>query len=111
MSDNLRAFLRAWLDWAEAGAPDSDRHTERNPNRFDAQCGLCSNTFNFEELAMDVHPNDTGELEEELGDLFESQGRSTGYPFGHAAYDHDAYNGTHHRNTYRLQWVRTQLEA
>lgn len=111
MSDDLKAFLRAWLDWAEAGAPDSDRHTKRNPNRFEGECGLCSNTYNFEELALDVHPEDTGRLEDELHDLFTEQGLNTDYPFGRDAYDRDADHGTQHRNTSRLLWVRTQLEA
>lgn len=111
MSDNLKAFLREWLDWAEAGAPDSAEHTERNPNRFDSRYGLCGNTCEFEELSLDVHPDDTGDLEVELSGLFEAQGLHRGYPFGQDAYDVDTERGTQHRNTNRLLWVRTQLEA
>lgn len=111
MSDDLKAFLRAWLDWAEAGAPDDNRHTERNPNRFERDYGLCSNTYNFEELALDVHPDETGDLEIELACRFEEQGLRPSYPFGYEAYDADAEGGTHHLNPARLAWVRKQLEA
>lgn len=109
MSDNLKAFLRAWLDWAMADAPDSDRCTDRNPNSFDRECGLCSNTHAFEELALDVYPHYTGALEDELGEQFRAAGLSKGYPFGQYVYDEDSEFGTHHCNLNRLAWVRTQL--
>lgn len=111
MSDDLKAFLRAWLDWAEAGAPDDGRHTNRNPNRFERDCGLCSNTYNFEELALNVHLDDVGDLETELSSLFAADGMDKGYPFGYAAYDEDAAGHTQHLNPTRLAWVRKQLEA
>lgn len=109
MGNHLRAFLQAWLDWAEADAPDSLRRTTRNPYGFDRDVGLCSNTHRFEERELGIELGYTGGLEVELGYLFESQGMSNGYPFGQAAYDADADDGTHHTNSARLAWVREQL--
>lgn len=111
MSDKLVAFLRAWLDWAEAGAPDGNSHTPRNPARFEPECGLCANTINFEETILDVHPEDTGDLEYELAGLFDADGLDRSYPFGDAAYDSDGDAGTHHKHEPRLAWVRGKLAS
>lgn len=110
MSDDLKAFLTAWLAWAEAGAPDSNRHTRANLCRFDAECGLCSNTYNFEEAALGIDSRDTGKLEDELHELLCEDNLSIGYPFGgDERYNYEANNLIHHKNEARLAWVRSKL--
>ncbi|BAG70363.1 hypothetical protein RSB1_gp05 [Ralstonia phage RSB1] len=111
MSNDLIGFLRAWLDWAEAGAPDDGRHTQRNPNRFDRDVGLCSNTYEYEELALDRLDCDRGELEDELHDAFMAEGLDGTYPFGQDAYDDGQVMGAQHKCETRLAWVRSKLAA
>ena len=92
VSPELERFLRDWLDWAEAGAPD------RNPHEFRAVAGLCSNCRWYFEDSM-LSP-----ARQELEALFEG-----GYPFGGPD---EYYSGRpHHTNPQRLAWVRAVLAA
>lgn len=111
MSNELKQFLAAWLAWAEAGGPDDSQHTKANPYRFARDAGLCSNTYDFEELALDVHPDNTGNLEHQLHVLFRKDGRDASYPFGRADYEEDADCNTQHLNPRRRSWVCKMLEA
>lgn len=111
MDGHLIAFLRAWLDWAEAGAPDSGRHTRHNPCRFEADCGLCANADNYEELQLDMLPEDCGEVCQNLNDEFAKDGLDTIYPFGKQAYEDRSDEYTQHKHEPRLAWVRSKLAA
>lgn len=70
MSELMREFLTAWLEWAEAGAPSHDT--------FRAEYGLCGNSNSFD--------GDTYCLEYELAAMFKADGLDGGYPFGESAY-------------------------
>ncbi len=93
MSDEEKtvlAFLREWLAWAEAGAPEGGRFF-----RYD---GLCN--------SFDRWP---GSGEYDLSDWFVGVD-CTSYPFGGtAAYKRDFDNDTMHLNPLRLAWVRETI--
>lgn len=92
ISPELRRFLRDWLAWAEAGAPDG------SPHDFCDVAGLCSNCCWYFPEAVD-HP-----AYFELTSMFKD-----GYPFGGCD---EYYSGRpHHTNPQRLAWVRAVLAA
>lgn len=91
MSPNLTRFLRSWITWAEADAPDGAPYYRAN--------GLCTNCY-----------GDFGvETEDELIELFVSQGLCMSYPFGRQAYVQDMDAAAQHLHPPRLAWVRKQL--
>ena len=93
VSPELERFLRDWLDWAEAGAPDD------NPHGFRGVAGLCVNCCWY-------FYGDVGRpaFLEQLGSMFK-----VGYPFGGRD---EYYSGRpHHTNPQRLAWVRAVLAA
>jgi hypothetical protein len=88
-SPELRAFLAAWLAWAEGGAP--------NKEPFDRSVGLCLNMprelkQEFKSLRISDFPSDWV------------------YPFGGSEhYDKAEKKRTQHLNPARLAWVREVL--
>ena len=93
ISPELEVFLRDWLDWAEAGAPND------NPHDFFVLVGLCSNcSWRFG--GDRKHP-----VYRELSDNF----IGNRFPFGGRE---EYYSGRpHHTNPQRLAWVRAVLAA
>lgn len=91
ISPELRAFLKAWLDWAESGAPDWDP--------FCRVWGLCSNArlMRCDKLMHEF-------LLQEFGP------QRYKYPFGGPEeFSIRDYNATQHENPARLAWVRAKL--
>lgn len=87
MSDDLRAFLRSWLEWVEAGAPP------RKP--YARHTGLCGAASKY---SYDVY--------DELYALFLPEP----YPFGADEYEDAAVNNTQHLDPNRLAFVRANME-
>jgi hypothetical protein len=101
MSDNLKAFLAAYIEWVEAGAGESDV--------FDRFAGLCSN---FRWHMADMHvPECESEAEvNDLKHLFSAEGLDEEYPFGgQDQYLYEADAETAHLNEARLSWVRSKV--
>lgn len=102
MSDHLKAFLSAYLEWVESGAPESDV--------FERFCGLCSNCKWY---MRDIGLSESGaEIEVfNLQDLFTSEGLDEDYPFGgQALYEYESGNDDSHLNKARIDWVRSKVE-
>jgi len=93
MSDLMKKFLTAYIEWVDAGAPEG--------KPFCRGYGLCSNSFETEGSAV----------ERELKGMFEADGLERTYPFGEADYDAHSTYGTHHLHQPRIDWVRKQLAA
>jgi hypothetical protein len=98
VSENLKAFLRAWLDWVEAGAPDC--------RPFKRRCGLCSN---LDAWARALVPDIRIDLEGELELMFKVDGLDQCHPFGFDAYFDARGSETQHLDTTRLAWVRSKI--
>lgn len=91
ISNELRKFLSEWLAWAEADAPSHQV--------FDSRFGLCRNVEHYS-----IYTNAYDELRELLG--------RDAYPFGgEVIYWGERKAISHHRNQFRLAWVRKTLEA
>lgn len=91
ISEDLRAALQSWLDWAEGGAP--------NGEPFFRDVGLCTNMWEWD---VEVGPELREVLEEEFVDDFE-------YPFGQHDYIERQDDSTLHQCPKRLAWVRKIL--
>ena len=101
MSENLTAFLRAWLAWVEAGAPESDA--------FERFAGLCSN-FRWYMCGNGASESDREHAVFYLQDIFKSEGLDEDYPFGGPdVYYEEAYDDTSHLNEQRIAWVRSKV--
>ena len=92
-SSELLAFYRAWLEWAEQGAPADAM--------FDRSAGLCA--------SLKVYSGNTRRLGEELMVQFYSAGLSTLYPFGELAFDRGRRWRSMHADPERVQWVRDRI--
>jgi hypothetical protein len=103
MSELMREFLQAWLDWAESdttlGLP------------FRKHAGLCTNGSWFVWEHKRAGPVESKAFNKELKGMLKRDGLDTDYPFGQAEYDRDADNDTQHTNGQRLAWVHSKLEA
>lgn len=86
-SNELKAFLQDWLNWAEG------RNSEFHYNPC---VGLCANSERFD---IDLI------IREELGIMF----NWCAYPFGEDHYDERMFNDTQHQDTNRLAWVKAAL--
>lgn len=104
MSDLLREFLKAWLEWAEGDVSDS--------TPFDATAGLCWNARLYI-LALPVRPIGVSpyDLSDELEFIFRDGGLCRSYPFGKNAYKDAEALQAMHKDPNRLAWVRKQLEV
>lgn len=85
-SDELKQFLQAWLDWAEAGGVGEE---------FVPRSGLC----HMLQTKWDML------LTDELDLLFNDKS----YPFGEDEFDRRMANNTQHLDPNRLAWVRAAL--
>lgn len=97
MSPELRSFLTAWLDWAEAGA-------EQGHSLFRRDEGLCSCSRNWDTLYNDG-------VDDQLTQLLvnDFDGCYT-YPFGgEGVFWVNRRERTMHLNGDRLRWVRSKV--
>ncbi|HEX7911739.1 MAG TPA: hypothetical protein VF534_27110 [Paraburkholderia sp.] len=98
MSENLKAFLSAWIEWVDAGA------AEGKP--FARRFGLCSNLNDWTRpLDGDVR----WACEKELDRLFEVDGLDQCHPFGIEEYFEARGSETQHLDAKRLAWVRSKV--
>jgi hypothetical protein len=108
MSDLLREFLTAWLDWAEG---DADPRGQYGAGHFHRDCGLCYNSVEFSwDRGRKGYP-EAYVLEDELRAIYAAEGRNKDYPFGKEGYDRAEALNSMHKDPARLAWVRKQLEA
>lgn len=98
MSDLMRKFLTAYIEWVDAGAPDNEP--------FERSFGLCSNTDGYAKSLAELE-----KLDAEICAMFEADGLSTAYPFGFDAYNDAASRHTQHLHKPRIDWVRSKLAA
>lgn len=103
MSDDLKAFLAAWLTWAEGEAQ------ELTP--FTRKYGLCSNVCYYCEVMFPGDYLRAERLEYALAKLLKITTGDTMYPFGKVQYATNVDSLTQHKDPQRLAWVRAQLEA
>lgn len=98
MSEQLKAFLAAYLAWVDAGAP----HKEPFSRRY----GLCSNLYDWS-LRLDYDGREA--LEKELDQLFALEGLDECHPFGGDKYLEARESETQHLNMDRINWVRLKV--
>lgn len=102
MSEHLKAFLSAWIDWVDAGAPNDD-------GRFKRWHGLCSNFSTFLFGACETYEEIDREREH-LAAAFVVDGLNEEYPFGgEDRYFEEIESETTHLNEQRIQWVRSKV--
>lgn len=88
------AFLKAWLEWVERGAPQGCP--------FYQHVGLCGNLSQFDRSYL-VRERFHGLLRYEFG--------PDDYPFGGPRhYTAMTHARTHHLNAQRIEWVRRMIE-
>ena len=89
MSDELKAFYKAYCEWIDSGAP------QRNP--FCRSAGLC--------LSLDYFSDGDSDLAEEMYEQFISHGLNGDYPFDKDSFSY-RNDANKHLNKDRLLWVR-----
>ena len=96
INDELKAFLKAWYEWATNGAP------EYNHYGFKRVCGLCAASHKY-----DIE----GDVYFELYTLLQADFKNFSYPFGGEDLFHlETRNKTKHLNPQRLEWVRSKID-
>lgn len=102
MADHtLLDFLKAWLHWAENGAP-ADKP-------FSRDYGLCTNLGRFCRI-YDLGGASQRKFLRQLEHLFSREGLSTNMPFGEDQYDERSDRSTQHEDPNRLAWVRKTIK-
>lgn len=86
-SNELKAFLQDWLDWAEG---------RESKYKYNEHKGLCVSAAVFDDCLI---------LMEELDDIF----THNCFPFGVNEYSIRRRNNTQHQDPNRLAWVRAAL--
>jgi hypothetical protein len=102
MSDLLKEFLVAWLEWAERGAPEDDCEP------FARYKGLCISFEDWMEL-RDVDHGSAYCESDQLKSLFIADGLAGDYPFGECAYIWAMNHDQQHLDVNRLSWVRSKV--
>ncbi len=103
----LLSFLTAWLEWAEADAPEDPID---NFYGFVPRYALCSN-IQFYLGRLDAPDSYYGDLRGALEEALATDHGPTDFPFcDEATYDQMFFAGTHHRHEPRLIWVRKKIE-
>lgn len=102
MSDKLREFLQAWLDWALAS-----EITVVESQCFGAKSGLCACLIDY----TITNEKDRDSLEDELKWLFEADNLDHIYPFGKAEYIKGVTEHSQHLCPQRLDWVKGKLNG
>ncbi|HEX8894418.1 MAG TPA: hypothetical protein VF783_13900 [Terriglobales bacterium] len=101
MSDHLKAFLRDWIDWVDAGATDHPA--------FDRHRGLCTTLSRWMHQRGMPYP-ETSDLRLELKWAFSVDGLDTSYPFGEERYNEFRDRDEQHLDSRRIAWVRSKVE-
>lgn len=99
MSEELKAFLRSWYEWATGDAEDGAPYF-----RHDGLC-LSFTYWNYERNGAYRHAY------RELNKLLEREFKTSTYPFGRVAYLHGVKNDCQHKDSKRLAWVRGKLNG
>jgi hypothetical protein len=102
MSELMRKFLTAYIEWVDAGAPQG--------RPFARGAGLCYgvDVFCEEQPEPDVAYDFVCR---ELKRMFRADGLDRVYPFGDAAYDECAVKDTQHLHQPRIDWIKSKLAA
>ena len=101
MSEHLKAFLSAWLDWVDIGAPDETPYSRGT--------GLCSN-FETYLFGFDYSWQEAESEVDGLTSIFRSEGLDKWYPFGgEDEYCRALCEDEQHLNESRIQWVRAKV--
>jgi hypothetical protein len=95
MSELMRKFLTAYIEWVDAGAPED--------GPFSRSSGLCDNTYGL--------PGGGKDVRNELREMFESDGLATSYPFGEAEFNRDCDHDEQHLHQPRIDWIKSKLAA
>lgn len=82
-----------YLDWATT-------YPNYEPDIFDRTCGLCAAT-------MEV--DNSGDILDELLNLFEKDGLDTSFPFGASNYMQRREYSSQHLCELRLNWIKGKL--
>jgi hypothetical protein len=98
MSDHLKAFLSAYLEWVDAGAEEG--------KPFARRWGLCSNLIDW---SRTQGAEDHRALEDALDGLFAADGLDQCYPFGFDESFEARERETQHLNQARIAWVRSKV--
>ena len=91
----LLQFLKAYLEWAEAGAP------EDNAYGFEDFYGLCANADSYEDATYIS-------VQDDLQDYFAEFDRPA-YPFGEEEYENE-YPFNKSQQPERIEWVRATIK-
>ena len=102
MSQLLREFLSAWIEWVDAGAAANDP--------FERGYGLCSNLHKWALQNCTGPYSQVKALVAELKETFVSDGLDDSYPFcSEWQYGEEVDTDTMHLNPARIQWVRSKV--
>lgn len=104
MSDMMREFLKAYLDWADGGR-------DRMPNgcHFTGYNGLCNNWKRWIDDVVDSEL--LRKYLYELEGMFDADGLDLDYPFGESSYEYYTARGKAQEDTDRINWIKEKLEA
>ena len=103
MFNQLADFYKAYSDWIDAGAPESEP--------FSRRVGLCGSIFLY--LAMKGYPiKDRKITLEMMRAQFVKAGLDSEYPFNNQenSYRMESINGLIHTNANRIQWVKREWQ-
>jgi hypothetical protein len=98
VSENLKSFLSAYLEWVDAGAP--------NTAPFKRRYGLCSN---LDDWSRHLDSEERTALGKELDTMFKTDGLDMCHPFGVDEYFEARERETQHLNQARIAWVRSKV--
>ncbi|WBF77867.1 hypothetical protein W70_73 [Escherichia phage W70] len=93
MSEQLKAFYKAYAAWLDEGAPDRDPFNRRK--------GLC--------YSLDHWPDYNFDLSEEMQQQFTDAGLCCEFPFDKGRYTYHK-DTKKHLNPARVAWVRKHAE-
>ena len=99
ISEQLYAFLKAWLNWAENGA--------KNGYPFGRSVGLCRSAVSY---AGDNFGGIMGGLMGELMSIWEEEHLDHCYPFGEEEYRASRLKNSQHKDPNRLAWVKSKIK-
>ena len=101
MNENMRNFFAAYLEWAEADAPESDV--------FMPEVGLCANLDSYLRERTDEDTDSQSRIRIEFANMLFHDYGDVEYPFGEEQYDSDYRSRSHHKHDERLDWLRGKL--
>lgn len=93
MSETLKAFYQAYLEWVESGAPDG--------LPFERHAGLCYNLRH-----CFIYPTGLNEALREMEGQFIEAGLDESFPFGRDNFYKRLYGDSQHKDRKRIAWVR-----